>query len=479
MAWGFSRVGGGLAAAGAATFLGAAILFSQAVPSDIQTERRPRVLPPRGPDAAAGVTFDKDIVRIFQASCQGCHHEGGIGPFPLVTYADAFSHKNEILVSTTERKMPPWHVNSACNSFEDDPSLSAADIATVTKWVLSGALEGDPRDLPAPVTFPETWTLGNPDLVLTMPEPMKPNFNEGDVYRCFVLPTNLTEDRYARAVEILPGARKMVHHVILFIDTSGQAQKLDDADPGPGYSCFGGPGFSVNALAPSLGGWAPGNQPRFLPDGLGLSLPKGASVVMQVHYSAHNGIGASDQSSVGIYFTKAPVAKRVLIAPVINQSFVIPAGVPDYEVTASIPYVPFDAHLLAVTPHMHLLGKTMTVTATTPDGQTACLAQVPDWDFNYQATYTYKSPIAAPVGTRLSLSAHYDNSPENLRNPNSPPRAVGWGERTTDEMCIGFLNFTLDAENLASRNVTPERATEFSAVEPFLRDLWSRLDPKN
>ena len=292
-----------------------------------------------------------------------------------------------------------------------------------------------------------------------------------------MLPANQTEDRFARAVEIQPGARRMVHHVILYLDTSGQAKKLDDADPGPGYSCFGGPGFNVNALAPTLGGWAPGNQPRFLPDGLGLSLPKGASVVMQVHYSAHNGIGASDQSSLGIYFTKAPVQKRVLIAPVINQTFVIPPGASNYEVTAAIPFLPFDAHMIGVTPHMHLLGRTMSVTATTPDGKSVCLASVPDWDFNWQNTYTYKTAVAAPLGTGLSLSARYDNSENNLRNPNNPPKAVGWGENTTDEMCIGFVSFTLDAENLAARAVSPERAAEIAAAEPFLQDLWSQLDP--
>ena len=462
----------------AAALISAVVLLAQAEPAGTGVARTPRTLPARDPLGSTGVTFNKEIARIFQASCQKCHRDGGIGPYPLTTYADAYAHKNEILVSTTERKMPPWHVNSSCAAFEDDPSLSAAAIDTITKWVQSGAREGDPKDLPAPVNFPSDWSLGTPDLVLSMPEAFKPNFNTGDVYRCFVLPANQTEDRFARAVEIQPGARRMVHHVILYIDTSGQAKKLDDADPGPGYSCFGGPGFNVNALAPTLGGWAPGNQPRFLPDGLGLSLPKGASVVMQVHYSAHNGIGASDQSSLGIYFTKAPVQKRVLIAPVINQTFLIPPGASNYEVTASIPFLPFDAHMIGVTPHMHLLGRTMKVTATTPDGQTVCLASVPDWDFNWQNTYTYKTAVAAPLGTGLSLSARYDNSENNLRNPNNPPKAVGWGENTTDEMCIGFVSFTLDAENLtSSRAVSPERAAELSAAEPFLQDLWSRLDP--
>lgn len=443
----------------------------------VERPRRPRVVS-RPPIGTLPPTFNSEVVRILQANCQRCHHEGGIGPFPLMTYADAFSHKNDIVFQTASRKMPPWHVDSACNAFESDPSLSASDTATLSAWVGAGAREGNLSDLPAPQTFPATWSLGDPDMILSMQESYKPNFNQGDIYRCFVLPANLSEDRFVRAAEILPGARKMVHHVILYVDTSGKARNLDEADPGPGYSCFGGPGFSVAALSPSLGGWAPGNQPRFLPDGLGMSLPKGASVVMQVHYSAHNGIGTADQSSLGIYFTRAPVQKRVLIAPVVNTSFTIPPGASDYEVTASIAFLPFDAHLIAVTPHMHLLGTTMKVKARTLDGAETCLADVPRWDFNWQATYTYKNAVAAPVGTNLPLSARYDNSSDNIRNPNSPPKGVGWGESTTDEMCIGFLNFTLDAENLTSAvAASPERAGQLEAVEPFLRDLWSQMDP--
>ena len=467
---------GALVVLAAAASLIAGYLLAQvrapvARPGPPRTVSRPALgtLPP---------TFNKEVVRILQDNCQKCHHDGGIGPFPLVSYGDAYAHKNDIVLMTGTRKMPPWHVASACNAFEGDPSLPDADVSTLRNWVSAGAPEGNPSDLPAPKAFSDTWSLGQPDLTLGMPEAYKPNFNTGDIYRCFVLPTGLTEDRFVRAVEILPGARKMVHHVILFVDTSGQAQRLDDADPGPGYTCFGGPGFSVNALSPSLGGWAPGNQPRFLPDGLGMALPKGASVVMQVHYSAHNGIGASDQSSLGIYFTKAPVNKRVLIAPVVNTQFSIPPGASDYEVEASIAFLPFDAHLIAVTPHMHLLGRTMRVVARPLAGAETCLADVPDWDFNWQATYTFRNPVAAPFGTGLSLLARYDNSDGNLRNPNSPLKAVGWGENTTDEMCIGFLNFTLDSENLASSAaVSPERAGQLDAVEPFLQDLWRELDP--
>ena len=452
----------------------AAMVLAQAESKGISSDRVTRVLPARGSTGA--VTFSREVVRILQANCQKCHHEGGIAPFSLITYDDAYTHRNEILVQTTQRKMPPWHVSSACNAYEGDPSLSSSDLQTIVAWVTSGAPEGNPSELPPPLTFSSTWTLGTPDAVVPMPQPFQPDFSKGDVYRCFVMPTSFTEDRFVRAVEILPGQRKMVHHVILFLDTSGQAKKLDDAEPGPGYTCFGGPGFNVNPLASTLGGWVPGNEPRFLPDGIGLPLPKGATVVMQVHYSSLNKVDDPDVSTLGIYFTKAPVQKRVLVAPVINQTFTIPAGAPDYEVTASIPFLPFDAHLVAVTPHMHLLGKTMRMNASKQDGSSVCLVDVPDWDFHWQGTYYYKTFIAAPTATGFFLSARYDNSADNPDNPNSPPKPVSWGENTTDEMCIGFLSFTLDSENLASsREVDPERAYQLDSVEPFLRDLWAKF----
>ena len=161
--------------AGAGALLLAVVLLAQAEPAGIGAARTPRTLPPRDALGQTGVTFNKEIARIFQTSCQKCHRDGGIGPYALVTYADAYAHKNEILVLTTQRKMPPWHVSSSCAAFEDDPSLSAADLDTITKWVQSGAPEGDPKDLPAPVTFPSDWSLGTPDLVLSMPESFKPN----------------------------------------------------------------------------------------------------------------------------------------------------------------------------------------------------------------------------------------------------------------------------------------------------------------
>lgn len=455
----------------APVLIGTAILFWTVIllaqsAETAGTVRVPRVLPPRG---TTSITFNKEIVRILQDNCQKCHHEGDIAPFPLMSYQDAFTHRVQIVTQTSSRTMPPWHVRSTCAAYEDDPSLSDADIQTLSKWVEQGAPEGDPKDLPAPLTFSSSWKLGEPDEVMTMSQPYTPDFSRGDIYRCFVLPTGLTEDRYVSAVEISPGSRAMVHHIILFVDTGNSARDLDAKEPGPGYTCFGGPGFTA---AYNLGGWVPGNAPRPLPDGIGMPLPKNSTVVMQVHYSARSGVVEPDQTTLALHFSKKPVQKRLLTVPVVNTKFTIPAGSADYEVKASIPFIPFAAHLLEVTPHMHLLGQKMTVTATLPGGEQVCLVDVPDWDFHWQGTYTYKNPIAIPIGSRVDLSASYDNSSDNPANPNNPPKAVSWGENTTDEMCIAFLGYTVDAENLTGASGA---LLEFAASANFFEEAWRKL----
>lgn len=431
--------------------------------------RQPRVLPPRGV-LGARVTFNKQVVRLLQDNCQKCHHEGDIAPFPLVSYKDAYEHRIQIVTQTSGRIMPPWHVDSACAAYEDDPTLTDEQIRTFSKWVEAGAPEGDPADLPDTLTFSSNWKLGEPDRVLTMAEPMTPDFSKGDIYRCFVLPTGLTEDRFVSSVEIAPGSRAMVHHILLFVDTTTAAEQLDAKDPGPGYTCFGGPGFTA---VYNLGGWVPGNAPRPLPDGIGMPLPANSRIVMQVHYSARSGVVEPDRTTLALHFSKTPVKKRLLSTPVINTKFTIPPGASAYEVKAAIPFIPFAAHLLQITPHMHLLGKSMQVTATTLSGQQICLVDVPDWDFHWQGTYTYKTPVPIPLLTRVDLSAFYDNSADNPDNPNSPPRAVSWGENTTDEMCIAFLGFTLDDENLTG--AAGQAATTLSTFPPFWEEGWREL----
>ena len=265
-----------------------------------------------------------------------------------------------------------------------------------------------------------------------------------DIYRCFVVPSNFAEDRWVSAMEVRPGNSLVVHHVIVYLDTSGQARKKDAADAGPGYTSFGGPGFTPVG---TLGGWAPGNFPRRLPQGIGSRLPKGADIVLQVHYH-RSGKEEIDRTKIGLYFCEGPVDKELHILPLAQPDLNIPPGEKNYEAKASFTS-PIDATVLSIAPHMHLLARDMTVWATLPDGTKKKLVRVPDWDFNWQTSYVFKEPVKIPAGSTLSLVAHYDNSTDNPRNPSNPPRLTTWGEETRDEMCIAFFGFTLDAEHLA------------------------------
>ncbi len=394
-------------------------------------------------------TFSNQIVRIFQRNCQACHHPGDIAPFSLMNYRDARPWARAIKEAVVMRKMPPWKAKAGCAEFDGERRLSDDDIATISGWVDAGAPEGDPAELPAPLTFEGDWALGAPDVVLQPDEDytVKPG---NDIYRCFTIPTKLRGDRYISAVDIKPGNRTVVHHVIIYLDTTGESKQLDDADPGPGYTSFGGPGFVATG---TLGGWAPGARARFEPNGNAWVLPKDARVVIQVHYHPTGEESATDRTQIGLYFARQPVIKDIQVAPIFNTSFTIPAGAPRHRVTALLP-VPVNAHLLGIFPHMHLLGREMTVEARSLSGETRCLIDIDDWNFNWQGFYYYKEPVPITPFTVLSLTAHFDNSENNPFNPNSPPKTVQWGEQTTDEMCLAFIEFTID--NLSHTPSTPE-----------------------
>jgi hypothetical protein len=383
-----------------------------------------------------------DVAPILQRNCQSCHRAGEIGPMTLEGYADAKRWAANIAAVTGAKVMPPWKPVAGHGEFIGERRLTETQIATLRKWADAGAPQGDPANVPPPPTFPHGWQLGTPDLVLTMPEKWQVPADSRDVYRCFVLPTNLKADKDVVAVEYRAGNKGVVHHILGFIDDSGRAREKDAQDAGPGYTSFGSPGFLPTG---SLGGWAPGNLPQFLPDGVGRPLPAGSDVVLQVHYHA-DGKPEEDITSVGLYFAKKPVSRKFRMLPLIVRNLDIPAGDSSYTVTRTTT-VPIDATVLTVTPHIHLLGHTFEMTATLPDGTVKPMVRIDNWDFKWQDTYTYKEPFRLPRGTTVTLTAGYDNSASNPRNPNSPPKRVTWGEETTDEMCIGFVGFIADDEN--------------------------------
>jgi peroxiredoxin len=409
------------------------VAVTQAIGCAIARPERP------GTTSTARVTYHRDVEPILQERCQNCHRPGQIGPFSLLTFADAKNWAQEIKEFTGKRLMPPWKAEPGHGEFQGVRRLSDAEMSTLAAWADAGAPQGDPKDAPAPKQWPSGWLLGKPDLVLSMPQSFHVEASGDDVFHCFVLPTNLPEDKHVVAVEVRPGNPKVLHHVLNFIDVSGAGKKLDAADPGPGYKTDpGGVGFFP---AGTMGGWAPGNLPHYLPDGVARLLPKGADLVLQVHYHK-TGKPEDDQTSIGLYFAKEPPKERLRMTALSNFMLNIPPGEPRYEVKANMT-LQNDVKVISITPHMHLLGKEMKVWATLPDGTKKEMVFVKDWDYRWQDSYHYVAPLELPKGTRLDLAAYYDNSTANPLNPNNPPKRVTFGEQTTDEMCFAFFELVV------------------------------------
>ncbi len=298
--------------------------------------------------------------------------------------------------------------------------------------------------MPPPATFAKGWTLGTPDLILEMAEESSTVPARGpDIYRCFVMPTNLPKDVYLSAVvEFQPDNRRVVHHIVTFFETNGQARKLDAAEPGAGYASFSGPGVEISG---DVGGWTPGTKPVHLPDGIARPLPKGADVIMQVHYHP-SGKPERDRTRMGLYFARSPVKQTLQWANATSYKFHIPAGLPDVEVKASW-YVPATVDAMAVTPHMHMIGHDIRMTVTLPGGRVRDMIHIPDWDPNWQDTYYFETPMTLPRGSIVNVVGRYDNS-AHPRNPNRPPQTIRWGHQSTDEMCIGYIGVVKKGQDL-------------------------------
>lgn len=394
--------------------------------------------------SANRVTYAREVSRILQDRCVSCHRAGEVAPMRLDTYQQASAFAKTIKAVTQKGTMPPWHAAEGYGHFKDSRRLSAKEKSTLAAWADGGTPLGNPKDLPAPKTFPKSWALGTPDLIFQPRKPYELAAEGDDVYRCFVFPADAVQDTYLSGFEIHPGNRRVVHHVIAFLDQRGQSLELDRKDPGPGYtSTGGGVGFIPDAM---LGGWAPGNAMPLLPDGIAVKVPKGGYVVMQVHYHK-TGKPETDRTQIGLYLTRKPVNKLMQITMVGNLDLNIPAGEPNYR-TAAAWTVPEDMHALGVSPHMHLLGQEMKVKAVRPDGADLPMVHVKPWDFRWQTSYLFAEPLALPKGSQIAVEARYDNSSGNPNNPNNPPQPVRWGERTVDEMCFAFVGVTRDHENL-------------------------------
>ena len=399
---------------------------------------------PEAPVSPAHPTYAKDVARVIQENCLECHRKGQVAPFALETYEQARKRAADIASVVDDRSMPPWKAAPHFGlKFKDERTLAEKDIATLVAWAETGAPEGNPRDLPPAPRFPDDWTLGKPDMILDIGADFTIPASGDDIYRCFVVPTKLPNDQYVTAIEFRVDNRRVVHHILAYVDVSGEARKRDADDPGPGYSCFAGPGDPIHG---DLGGWAPGIQPSPLPDGIGRSLPKGSDIIVQMHYHP-SGKPETDRTRIGLHFARKPVRQTLHWTAAVNPELELPPGKDHVEVKASWP-VPVDLVAHAVTPHMHLLGRDIAMSITYPDGRVQDLIKIDDWDFNWQYSYFFERPLDLPKGSVVNVVSHFDNSSTNPRNPNKPPKLVKWGEATTDEMCVGFIAVTKKGQDL-------------------------------
>lgn len=388
-------------------------------------------------------TYTRDVAPIFNTHCVQCHRVGDIAPMSMMNYDEVRPWAKSIRKEVAALRMPPWHAAEGIGEYSNDASLTDIELSTILRWVDTGAPAGDPADMPDPPTFSSDWRLGEPDLIVTMPVQFELGPEGDDVYQCFIMPP-VPEDTWVQAIEFKPGNRAIDHHVVLFLDGTGEASAhLDAATPEPGYPCYGSPLFLPSDI---LAVWAPGTQPDVLPEGIARAMPKGSRIVMQMHYH-RNGKLEIDRSSVGLHFAEGPVRKRLHVGTSIDFTINIASGETDYVSRASWK-ADRDVEIRALFPHMHVLGKTIGMTAYYPDGASRALLEVPRYDFDWQRTYYLSEPVNIAAGTRIETRAIYDNSAGNPNNPSSPPRPVRFGFDTFDEMNVGFVYYTNKDEDL-------------------------------
>ena len=416
----------------------------------------------------ATVTYSNQIARILQKNCVECHRPGEIAPFSLTEYQEVAGWADMIVEVTQSHQMPPWHASPEFGHFVNERRLSAEDLNLLEQWVAAGAPEGNPADLPPPKTYTEGWQLPRqPDHVVFMSETPYKVPAEGTVrYQYFTADSGLTEDKWLTSAEVIPGNREVVHHVIVFMSTDGKVQDSERQ--------------MVTAFVPGL-------RITPFPKGMAKKIPAGAKFVFQMHYTP-NGVACEDRTRIGLVFADpAEVTHEVQTATTINRRFKIEPQLDNQPFQSQVVTAPADLILLSMSPHMHLRGKSFRYELTLPDGTQETLLDVPHYDFNWQTAYRLAEPRIIPRGSKLKTYSSYDNSPNNLANPD-PSKTVRWGDQSWDEMHLGYFDIAIPKgrENVADQELAKQVIGMFDKnkdgqlardeVDPDKRPLFDKID---
>ncbi len=373
------------------------------------------------------LTYHAAIERIIQQNCVECHRSGGLAPFALETYEQVVAKRAVIKRVLADRTMPPWFAappeQGQHSLWSNDRSLTDTDKSNMLAWLAGDLKKGNPADAPLPRTFESGWLIGKPDAVFQMPKPIAVKATGTMPYQVVSVDTNFDEEHWVQAMEVQPSAREVVHHVLIFATPKGAPRGAAEAQ-----------GF--------FAAYVPGNNTLIYPEGYAKRLPKNATITFQMHYTP-NGKATEDQTRFGMIFAKEKPQHEVKVAALAKQRFSIPPGADNYKIEAKMPFVPWNARVLAFFPHAHLRGKAARYDVKFPDGTTKNLLEVPHYDFNWQLMYRLAEPVSIPRGSSLTYTAWYDNSDKNPANPD-PKRAVPWGPQTYDEMHLGYLEYVID-----------------------------------
>ena len=390
--------------------------------------------------AQPSTTYNRDIAPILYHHCTSCHHQGGSGPFPLMSFADAHRWGTLAAEVTQRRYMPPWLPSNTHGTFADDRRLSPQEIALIQRWSRIGMPQGDPAGAPTPPRYTSDWQLGPPDLIVEMDTATQVPASGTDLFRNFIFPVTLAQSRWVRAMEIKPtgeasASLAVVHHANLAIDRTGSLRRSHPADWKlgiPGMDVLVDAGNSFDPDSHFLY-WKPDSSALVEPAAQPWRLDPGNDLVLNMHLKP-TGKPETIRARIGLYFTPTPATQLPILFQLENDAALnIPPGTSSFPIEDSLK-LPTAVDLLAIYPHAHYLAKHMEGWAILPTGQRRSLIEIPDWDIDRQSIYRYSQPIFLPAGTVVHMRYTYDNSAANPHNPNSPPIRVTSGNRSLDEM---------------------------------------------
>lgn len=428
----------------------------------------------------AAPTFTKDVAPILYKNCTTCHRPGGLGPFSLMDYDSAKANVGEMRDAVRDRVMPPWHAEGPHDLFRNDRRLTDNERQTILRWIEAGAKKGDDKHLPPKPVYATGWEIGTPDLVVSMPEDFEVPSSGTVEYQYFEIPTNLTEDKWVQSIEFNPGAREVVHHVLVYARVPAPASapaaapaatgaprpagpaprplfvrkpQFDSPEDPPRQDQRHPPPPQLGAL---IGGTAPGTNVMTFPEGTALRLRAGTVLTFQMHYTAH-GHTMKDRTRVGFKYANGMPDEEMRTSAFINGSFTIPAGAKNVPVEAELePTEP--VKIWGLLPHTHLRGTRWKYTLTQPDGSSQVVLDVPRYDFNWQTYYFFAKPLELVAGAKLQSTAWYDNSASNIHNPDAT-KDIRWGDQTWEEMLAAFIDFAIPADKNPADIARPRKQT--------------------